>query len=129
MPKNHYSKNSTNRRNIIPELMLAVGLCLIHKQNMKRTIAQQERTFAKYQAKKQRYTHNQTAMPVFQASTSTNTVVVTQQLPVNPQSSSKCKQSSFRNVYERALAKHNSKLLTASPKDSKEQYYATRGIM
>jgi hypothetical protein len=122
------SKSSSSIRAIVPQHMLPVSMCTIHKQEMQMTLAQQELQSAKYQAKKQRYTQHQTVAPVFQEQTRTDTVQV-QTISSVTSFSSKVASSSFSHVHERVMKQHSKTLLQKAPQSPNEWQYATRGIV
>ncbi len=82
-----------------------------------------------YQVKKQRYTHSQTALPVFQGEDRTADQICFGQNTVTSPSLSMLSESSFEDFYERMLKQYSSKLLTEAPQSPLEWMYATGGII
>lgn len=114
--RNYNSKSSTNRRQVIPELMLTNVMPVHNKQQMKRTQAHIELSNATYLAKP-RYTTTMTVIPVFQTTVKSANF------------NNRISQSSFKHVYERVQAKQQKMMLQDVPKTPEEHHYATNGII
>lgn len=128
--KKNFSKNHSNRRMFIPEKNC--NKWGNGKMDMSLSIAHQYCENAQYQAKN-RYEKTQTEVPEFEESDQTEDVNFQDSqssvLSKTPNYVKKILNSSFKEAYERILKKHNEKFLKKLPRDAKEWYYATGGVI
>ena len=136
MEKSNVSRSFSNRRAVVPGRNPVV-VYQQYKHDMKQVEVLQELDVAKYQAKK-RYIQNMTLpipnfvyeeildVPHYCCHQSDS--VVSETL-ISSDYYQRLQNSSFKDLYARVMMEYQCTILTSAPRDAKEWYYATGGIM